>query len=68
MGTGIDILIKDRISIYQYPSLIMAFLDKLNQEAPQALPFLGGLKLEFAIASPRPEVLRNHLKLGIVEF
>lgn len=66
-GDKLVLLWKDHYPKKQHQPL-KALFDKLNQEAPQALPFLGGLKLEFAIALPRPEVLRNHLKRGIVEF
>jgi hypothetical protein len=41
---------------------------KLNDEADQELPFLGGLKLRFEVVPPRPEEMRNQLKRGFLEF
>jgi len=40
----------------------------LKLSAQQGLPFLGGLKLKFEIAPPRPEEFCNQFKRGILEF
>lgn len=41
---------------------------KLNGNTKNGLPFLGGLKLKFEIAPPRPKEMRNKLKRQTVEF
>ncbi len=41
---------------------------KLNGSTKNGLPFLGGLKLKFEIAPPRPKEMRNKLKRQAVEF
>jgi len=42
--------------------IIKKFFNKLNKEAQQGLPFLGGLKLKFEIVPPRSESLQNQLR------
>ncbi|NVM57612.1 MAG: transposase, partial [Desulfobacterales bacterium] len=47
---------------------IKALLDKLNNQKSRRLPFLGGLKIRFEIAPPRPEGFRNQLKRQLLEI
>ncbi|NQT01408.1 MAG: transposase [Planctomycetes bacterium] len=42
--------------------------NKINETVGSGLPFLGGLKLRFEIAPPRPEHLHNRCKRGLLEF
>jgi hypothetical protein len=58
---------KDRYPEKQYQAL-QALFDKLNQEAQQGLPFLGGLRLRFELAPPKTQRMLNQLKRGGLEF
>lgn len=48
--------------------VLEALFDKLNKESKQPIPFLGNLRLKFAIASPRPQDLYNQFRRGTLEF
>ena len=52
----------------QQNQTIKALLDKLNERKSRPLPFLGGLKIRFEIAAPRPEALRNQFKKQVLEI
>ena len=47
---------------------LQALFNKLNQEAKDSLPFLGGLRLRFEIAPERPKELCNRFKRGTLDF
>ena len=48
---------------------LTALSTKLNEEMGEdGLPFLGGLRLRFEIAPPRPNQLRNQFRRGLLEF
>ena len=52
----------------QQHKTIKELLDKLNERKSRPLPFLGGLKIRFEIAAPRPEALRNQFKKQFLEI
>jgi hypothetical protein len=65
-----DVLVVKWMDYYQekqHKTLLNLFT-KLNRCNGAGLPFLGGLKLRFQIAPPRPDSLRNQFKKTAVEF
>ena len=58
---------KDPYPEQQHQS-IKALLDKLNESSSRPLPFLGGLKIRFEIAPPRPKALRNQFERQSLEI
>ena len=58
---------KDSYPQKQHEAIKM-LLAKLNEQKSRRLPFLGGLKIRFEIAPPKPESFRNQLKRQHLEI
>jgi hypothetical protein len=48
--------------------MLQKLFEKLNESTKDGLSFLGGLKLKFEIAPPKPKEMRNKLERHVVEF